>query len=131
LNIKDKLNTKRISIDLPENLVLKFDQLRKEWGLRARGPVIEKLLKELLLDDELILKNQQQSLNFESNQIDADFNNYHENCEIVLIESKLDDKSESKLDNKAEYNDEKNKLFKNHLNQRKNTLLQILIYQNL
>jgi len=45
LNIPENSNTKRISIDLPEELISRFDQLRKEWGFRARGPVIEKILK--------------------------------------------------------------------------------------
>ena len=53
MNIPENSNTKRISIDLPEELISKFDQLRKEWGFRARGPVIEKILKELLQEDDL------------------------------------------------------------------------------
>tara|TARA_Y100001968_G_C19437238_1_gene760408 strand:+ start:1849 stop:2892 length:1044 start_codon:yes stop_codon:yes gene_type:complete len=43
--------TRRISIDLPTKLIDKFDQLRKEWGLRARGAVLERLL-EIVLSDE-------------------------------------------------------------------------------
>ena len=53
MNIPENSNTKRISIDLPEELISRFDQLRKEWGFRARGPVIEKILKELLQEDDL------------------------------------------------------------------------------
>jgi len=62
LNIPENSNTKRISIDLPEELISRFDQLRKEWGFRARGPVIEKILKELLQEDDLLPKNQQQEI---------------------------------------------------------------------
>ena len=55
-------NTKRISIDLPEELVSRFDQLRKEWGFRARGPVIKKLLKEIFKEDKLLPKSQQKTI---------------------------------------------------------------------
>ena len=54
MDIPENPNTKRISIDLPEELISRFDQLRKEWGFRARGPVIEKILKELLQEDDLL-----------------------------------------------------------------------------
>ena len=57
MNSPENSNTKRISIDLPEELISRFDQLRKEWGFRARGPVIEKILKELLQEDDLLPKN--------------------------------------------------------------------------
>ena len=62
MSISENSNTKRISIDLPEELISRFDQLRKEWGFRARGPVIEKLLTELLQEDDLVPKNQQKSI---------------------------------------------------------------------
>ena len=64
MNIPENSNTKRISIDLPEGLISRFDQLRKEWGFRARGPVIEKLLTELLEDEDLMPKNQQKEIDF-------------------------------------------------------------------
>ena len=64
MNIPENSNTKRISVDLPEELISRFDQLRKEWGFRARGPVIEKILKELLQEDDLLPKNQQQEIDF-------------------------------------------------------------------
>ena len=56
MSISEDSNNKRISIDLPEELISKFDQLRKEWGFRSRGPVIEKLLSELLQEDDLLPK---------------------------------------------------------------------------
>ena len=67
MSISEESNTKRISIDLPEELIFRFDQLRKEWGFRARGPVIEKLLTEVLLEDEDLIQNQQQEINFTVN----------------------------------------------------------------
>ena len=56
---------KRISIDLPIELIDGVDRLRKEWGLRRRGLVFERLLQVILpkdIDDELI-DNQQLDLN--------------------------------------------------------------------
>ena len=88
MNIPENSNTKRISIDLPEELILRFDQLRKEWGFRARGPVIEKILKELLQEDDLLPKNQQQEIDFnENNNINNEILNIDEDTALVLIKS--------------------------------------------
>jgi len=79
LNIPENSNTKRISIDLPEELISRFDQLRKEWGFRARGPVIEKILKELLQEDDLLPKNQQQEIDFNEKKNNNENLNIDEN----------------------------------------------------
>ena len=42
---------KRISIDLPIELIDGVDRLRKEWGLRRRGQVFERLLQVILPKD--------------------------------------------------------------------------------
>ena len=79
-------NLKRISIDLPESLISRFDDLRREWGLKARGPVIERLLKEVLEEEEYQPNNIQQTLNFNS---DYDINqniDYDEFSSLVLID---------------------------------------------
>ncbi len=88
MNIPENLNTKRISIDLPEELISRFDQLRKEWGFRARGPVIEKILKELLQEDDLLPKNQQQEIDFNENKNNENLN-IDEDTSLVLIKSDL------------------------------------------
>jgi len=98
LNIPENSNTKRISIDLPEELITRFDQLRKEWGFRARGPVIEKILKELLLEDDLLPKNQQQEIDFNEKRNNKNLN-IDENTSLVLI------KSDIKKDIKKEVNE--------------------------
>ena len=91
MNSPENSNTKRISIDLPEELISRFDQLRKEWGFRARGPVIEKILKELLQEDDLLPKNQQQEIDFnENNNKNL---NIDEDTALVLIKS--DEKKEA------------------------------------
>ena len=86
MNIPENSNTKRISIDLPEELVSRFDQLRKEWGFRSRGPVIEKILKELLQEDDLLPKNQQQEIDF-NEKINNEKLNIDEDTALVLIKS--------------------------------------------
>ncbi len=60
---------KRISIDLPIELIDGVDQLRKEWGLRRRGLVFERLLQVILskdLDEEKV-ENEQLDLTLNSN----------------------------------------------------------------
>ena len=85
MNIPENSNTKRISIDLPMELISRFDRLRKEWGFRARGPVIEKILKELLQEDDLLPKNQQQEIDFNKNNNEN--LNIDEDTALVLIKS--------------------------------------------
>jgi len=104
LNIPENLNTKRISIDLPEGLISRFDQLRKEWGFRARGPVIEKLLTELLQEDDLILKTQQQEINFCEDKINDENYNIDEDTALVLIEPKNNNQVKDKPLNKIVLN---------------------------
>ena len=90
MNIPENSNTKRISIDLPEELISRFDQLRKEWGFRSRGPVIEKLLTELLQEDDLLPKNQQQEIDFSENKNNINENyNIDENTALVLIKTDI------------------------------------------
>ena len=62
---------KRISIDLPIDLVDGVDRLRKEWGLRARGLVFERLLEVILSNDldEEIIEDEQLDLNCSSNHV--------------------------------------------------------------
>ena len=92
MRISEDSNTKRISIDLPEELISRFDQLRKEWGLRARGPVIEKLLTEILQEDDLLPKNQQQTLDYSEKENINDYSNFDENSALVLIKSEIEEK---------------------------------------
>ena len=56
---------KRISIDLPVELINGVDRLRKEWGLRRRGQVFERLLQVILSKEieEEIIDNEQLELN--------------------------------------------------------------------
>ena len=105
-------NNKRISIDLPEELISRFDQLRKEWGYRARGPVIVKLLTEVLQEEDLIPKNQQQTLNFNKNKDNDELASFDEKTALVLI----------KPENEEEFKDEPiyNKFNNNENNEKPN-----------
>ena len=49
----DNERHKRISVDLPVDLVNRFDQLKDQWGYRRRGAVLERLLEEIFDDDEM------------------------------------------------------------------------------
>ena len=62
---EEEKNVKRISIDLPIELIEGVDRLRKEWGLRRRGLVFERLLEVILSNDleEDITDNQQLEFN--------------------------------------------------------------------
>ena len=93
MSISENSNTKRISIDLPEELISRFDQLRKEWGFRARGPVIERLLTEILQEDDLLPNYQQQTLDYGGKENKNDYSNFDENSALVLIKSVVEDKS--------------------------------------
>ena len=49
---------RRISVELPDSLVRRLDELKNEWGLRARGDCLARLLEEIFsgeddLDNEL------------------------------------------------------------------------------
>jgi len=106
LNIPENSNTKRISIDLPEELISRFDRLRKEWGFRARGPVIEKILKELLQEDDLLPKNQQQEIDFNEKKNNNEKLNIDENTALVLIKSDINNEvNEISLNKRVSNND--------------------------
>ena len=109
MNIPENSNTKRISIDLPEELISRFDQLRKEWGFRARGPVIEKILKELLQEDDLLPKNQQQEIDFNENNNNNEKLNIDEDTALVLIKSEVNKEVNEISLNKTVSNNNKHK----------------------
>ena len=90
----DAENTRRISIDLPAEFIEGVDELKREWGLRARGAVFERLLEEVLLkDSESDFKqtndnsNNYQSVEEEKVISENQYSNssYSENKAIVLI----------------------------------------------
>ncbi len=59
---KGEEEVKRISIDLPVELVQGVDKLRKEWGLRRRGLVFQRLLEEIFSNDSIDQKTREDKL---------------------------------------------------------------------
>ena len=45
------MSGKRISLELPEELVDQIDQLRRDWKTRSRGECLQRLLEEIFQPD--------------------------------------------------------------------------------
>ncbi len=57
----DQLQAKRrINLELPTDVIAWIDRFRAEWGLRSRGPTVERLLRELFVDAQGSEHDQQQ-----------------------------------------------------------------------
>lgn len=63
----DQNERRRITLELPHDVISWIDRFRSEWGLRGRGPTVERLLRELFDaeedDAELALDDQNVSAN--------------------------------------------------------------------
>ena len=44
--------SKRFSLELSQGLLNKIDEFKREWGLRSRGAIVERLLQELLITED-------------------------------------------------------------------------------
>ncbi|WP_320664477.1 DnaJ domain-containing protein [Prochlorococcus sp. MIT 1223] len=75
--------TRRISANLPQELIEGVDELKKEWGLRSRGAVLERLLESLFTENGNVISSDLHSLSDEDNINDV--TNYNEDKAIVLI----------------------------------------------
>ncbi len=106
---------KRISIDLPIDLVEGVDRLRKEWGFRARGLVFERLLEVILSNDldEDKIENKQISFKDNSNhdpssaQNGIDISNVEEKALVIVGNKNIEIKNVAVNDVKV--NDVQNK----------------------
>ena len=86
---------KRISIDLPIDLIDGVDRLRKEWGFRRRGQVFERLLQVILPNDIDEEKIENELIDFNHNS-DVDHicdqsgivNNKKEEKALVIVGNK-------------------------------------------
>ena len=100
---------KRISIDLPIDLVDGVDRLRKEWGFRARGLVFERLLEVILSNDldDNIIENKQLDFNHNSNhdsssaQNGIDISNQEEKALVIVGNKNIEIKNVAVNDVKA------------------------------
>lgn len=48
----DQQAKRRITLQLPHDVIAWIDTFRAEWGLRGRGPTVERLLRELFADQQ-------------------------------------------------------------------------------
>ncbi len=96
MNDSSAKKNRRISVEIPDELVARFDELKKEWGLRGRGAVVERLLEELLADELSTNLNGTQGIDLVDSQTNSsqeyenrNSNNhdYDENTALVLIAS--------------------------------------------
>ena len=62
--------SRRISVDLPNDLIRRFDQLKQEWGLRRRGAVLERLLEQIFDETVSLQKAKTVSDSISSNKND-------------------------------------------------------------
>ncbi len=113
----EEKDVKRISIDLPIELIEGVDRLRKEWGLRRRGLVFERLLEVILSNDleDDITDNQQ--LEFHQNvKPDLATQNYEvedkkteEKAIVIVGDKNIEIKNVSVLENSLENNSKNQK----------------------
>ena len=105
----DSKEVKRISIDLPIDLVAGVDRLRKEWGFRARGLVFERLLEVILSNDldDNIIENKQLDFNHNSNhdstsaQKGIEISNQEEKALVIVGNKNIEIKNVAVNDVKA------------------------------
>ncbi len=111
MNHSEQPGSRRISVDLPNDLIERLDQLKPEWGLRARGDVLERLLEEIFdetVDDsynsDFNNKDVSPSSNTKEQRDLSDLEDqsiYNENKALVLITTsdiKTSDDSTAKFD---------------------------------
>ena len=108
----EEKDVKRISIDLPIELIEGVDRLRKEWGLRRRGRVFERLLEVILSNDleEAVTDNQQ--LEFHQNvkpdlvtqNYEVEDNKTEEKAIVIVGDKNIEIKNVSVLENGQENN---------------------------
>jgi len=51
---------RRITVELPNHLIARLDELKREWGLRARGDLLARLLEELFTPQDNDQDDQQE-----------------------------------------------------------------------
>ncbi|AAQ00008.1 MULTISPECIES: DnaJ domain-containing protein [Prochlorococcus] len=115
----DKEGSKRISVDLPVELIERFDELKTQWGLRRRGAVLERLLDTLFNDNddinnhttnELFTKGVYQQELIESNNSAEQTTEYIEDNSIVLINADIIEKKDLGNNPSINYTNDEQKL---------------------
>ena len=113
----EEKDVKRISIDLPIELIEGVDRLRKEWRLRRSGLVFERLLEVILSNDleEDITDNQQ--IEFHQNvkpdlvtqNFEVEDNKTEEKAIVIVGDKNIEIKNVSVLENGQENNSKNQK----------------------
>ncbi len=105
----DGKEVKRISIDLPIDLIDGVDQLRKEWGLRRRGLVFERLLQVILPkdSDEEKIEYEQTDFNNDNNLFsftnknDKDLSKNEEKALVIVGNKNIEIKNVTVIETKS------------------------------
>ena len=113
----EEKDVKRISIDLPIELIEGVDRLRKEWGLRRRGLVFERLLEVILSNDleEDITDNQQVEFyqnvkpDLVTQNYEVEDNKTEEKAIVIVGDKNIEIKNVSVLENGQENNSKNQK----------------------
>ncbi len=83
--------SKRISLELPEDLVDRLDQLRVEWHVRSRGACLERLLEEIFESEPEVTNDEPQNDDLLTSSDAAELKRsdpvYDEDRAIVLVHS--------------------------------------------
>ena len=80
--VEDSGRRRRISLELPEQLLERVDQLKSEWGLRSRGDLFARLLESVLpgVDPDV---GELPAVNQETTDADG----FDEQCALVLVQN--------------------------------------------
>ena len=83
--------SKRISLELPEDLVDRLDQLRVEWHVRSRGACLERLLEEIFESEPEVTNDEPQNddllTSSDADELKRSDPVYDEDRAIVLVHS--------------------------------------------
>jgi len=84
--LEDK-GRRRITVELPNHLITRLDELKREWGLRARGDLLVRLLEELFAPQEsLLVEETETSSTTQTKESARELNGRHN----LLIETEPD-----------------------------------------
>lgn len=83
--VEDSGRRRRISLELPEDLLERVDQLKAEWGLRSRGDLFSRLLQTVLPDGSTHPSEAEEEAELEAVAV-AEASGFDDQCALVLVE---------------------------------------------
>ncbi|MFL0746508.1 MAG: molecular chaperone DnaJ [Prochlorococcus sp.] len=109
--------SRRITVELPNHLITRLDELKREWGLRARGDLLVRLLEELFTPQESLqveetetsstahTKESARELNDRQNLlIETPNSEYNETKALVLVGKGVINETETILHSDQQHN---------------------------